>query len=144
MINRAHNQKSFLPPCSDEKMNRIEKESRRDKYDKSQIDLLFLRVEDYMKDRKEYANSRYCRKDLVKAMGTNEIYLSEAIKRGAGMSIYEYIVYCRLRHAKELLIKDITSTIEQIAAEVGFGTVRNFYRAYKKEYGTTPSKDRTT
>ncbi|MDR0413568.1 MAG: helix-turn-helix domain-containing protein [Dysgonamonadaceae bacterium] len=103
---------------------------------------LFERVEDYMNAKKPYINSEYGRKNLISEMNTNEVYLSKAIRSAASMTIQEYINHNRIEYAKTLLLQDMTQTIEAVAMDSGFTTIRNFYRLFKEAYGMSPSEFR--
>jgi AraC-like DNA-binding protein len=103
---------------------------------------LFERVEDYMNTEKPYLNSEYGRKNLIADMNTNEVYLSKAIRAAVNMTIQEYINNQRIGYAKTLLLQDMSLTIEAVAMDAGFTTIRNFYRLFKDVYGMSPSEFR--
>ena len=52
-----------------------------------------------------------------------------------------YINRLRVRHAEQLLRKNKTETILQIAFTCGFDSIHTFYRAYKKEFGKAPRRN---
>ncbi|MDL2222485.1 helix-turn-helix domain-containing protein [Bacteroidales bacterium OttesenSCG-928-M11] len=103
---------------------------------------IFIRVKAHMEETKAYLNCEYNRKNLVRDVNTNETYLAMAIRYGADMTPHEYINNQRLEHAKKLLVDYPDYTIEQVAADSGFTTLRNFYRLYKKKYEISPAKYR--
>jgi AraC-like DNA-binding protein len=103
---------------------------------------LFERVEDNMNTDKPYINSEYGRKNLISDMNTNEVYLSKAIRSATNMTIQEYINHNRIEYAKTLLLQDMSQTIEAVAMDSGFTTIRNFYRLFKDAYGMSPSEFR--
>ncbi|MCL1938372.1 MAG: helix-turn-helix domain-containing protein [Candidatus Azobacteroides sp.] len=105
-------------------------------------DGLYERVEEYMEMKKPYINSDYGRKNLIADMNTNEVYLSKAIRSAVNMSIQEYINSQRIEYAKTLLLQDMNQTIESVAMDAGFTTIRNFYRLFKETYGMSPSEFR--
>jgi len=105
-------------------------------------DGLFDRVEEYMEREKPYINSEYGRKNLIADMNTNEVYLSKAIRAAVNMSIQEYINSQRIEYAKTLLLQNMNQTIELVAMDAGFTTIRNFYRLFKDTYGMSPSEFR--
>lgn len=105
-------------------------------------DKLYDKVETFMNKSLPYLNSDYSRKDLIQDMGTNETYLSKAIRKGMNMSINEYIKHWRVEYAKYTLLQDMNLTIEQIAYDSGFSSLRNFYRTFKDAYGMSPSEFR--
>jgi AraC-like DNA-binding protein len=103
---------------------------------------LFERVEDYMNTERPYINSEYGRKNLISDMNTNEVYLSRAIRSATNMSIQEYINNQRIEYAKFLLLQNMNQTIEAVAMDSGFSTIRNFYRLFKDVYGMSPAEFR--
>lgn len=104
--------------------------------------VLFERVEEFMNKEKPYVDSEYGRKNLIMDMNTNEVYLSRAIKKGINMTIQEYINSWRLECAKNILLKDTNLTIEIVAMDAGFSSIRSFYRLFKDAYGMSPAEFR--
>jgi AraC-like DNA-binding protein len=100
---------------------------------------LFERVEMFMTEERPYINSEYGRKNLIADMNTNEVYLSKAIRSAVNMTIQEFINAKRMEAAKTLLLQDMSQTIETVAMDSGFTTIRNFYRLFKEAYGMSPS-----
>lgn len=77
--------------------------------------------------------------DLSKAaysLGYSKNYLSHRIKKFAGMSFPELLTNLRVERARELLQKG--NTVLDAALDSGFGSERNFYRAFKNVTGHTP------
>ena len=68
-------------------------------------------------------------------------YLSHAFKEWTGRSPQQYLLLCRLSHARELL-RTTNQTVAQVAAHCGFGDESNFIRAFKKECGLPPNRYR--
>ncbi len=64
-------------------------------------------------------------------------YLSKYIKERAGMTFQEVVKEERMKKARTLL-KETTSTVETIAANVGYENVEHFNRLFKRSYGVTP------
>lgn len=104
--------------------------------------LLFEKVENYMNTEKPYINSDYGRKNLISDMNTNEVYLSKAIRKGMNMTIQEYINSWRMEYAKQSLLKDMNLTIESVAMDSGFTSIRHFYRLFKDAFGMSPCEFR--
>jgi len=68
----------------------------------------------------------------------NPNYFSTVFKQTLGISFSEYLV--RLRISKAIsLIHDTDRPLIDIAMDCGFNTMSNFYRAYRKYYGGSPS-----
>ncbi len=76
--------------------------------------------------------------DIAAAAGFSPNYLSRKFKEAAGISIHQYLVFIRLRHAAQELISTDVSVTES-SFHCGF-TVSNYFKdAFKKAYGVTPS-----
>lgn len=80
-------------------------------------------------------------KDLSEKLYLSSGYLSRFFKKNYGMSFAEYLTHIRLYHAVDQLIYTDTP-ITHIVYDNGFASVAIFNRAFKKEYGETPSEVR--
>jgi AraC-like DNA-binding protein len=69
-------------------------------------------------------------------LSNSQVY--RKIKAITGKSTAVFIRSIRLQYAKELL-KNTDKTISEIAYEVGFNNPSWFSRAFKEEFGYTPS-----
>ena len=109
----------------------------------SQADELFTRLENLMREQKPYIETDCNRKKLADIVGTNEKYLSESIKNNTGLSVSEYIMNYRLRHANTLLLRPSTEyTIDAVATDSGFGSRSKFHEHYRNHHGITPNEFR--
>lgn len=70
------------------------------------------------------------------SMSRSKLY--SKIKTLSGKSIVEFILNCRLRKAAQLLTEQ-TLSIQQIMDEVGIESPSYFSRAFKKEFGQSPT-----
>ena len=70
------------------------------------------------------------------SMSRSKLY--SKIKTLTGKSIVEFILSCRLRKAAQLLTEQ-TLSIQQIMDEVGIESPSYFSRAFKKEFGQSPT-----
>ena len=77
------------------------------------------------------------RKDIAHAVGYTESHISHLFSATMRTSLPDYINALRVEDAKDLL-KGTDLSISQIAANLGFGSIRNFGRAFHKFTGTTP------
>ena len=81
------------------------------------------------------------RKDISQAIGYHESYISHIFSETLGMTIPEYINSLRIYDAQEML-RSTQLAIAQIASDLGFGSIRNFNRAFLKETGMSPTNYR--
>ena len=110
-----------------------------------ETDEIFARLEKLMQEQRPYTKTDCNRKTLAEAIGTNEKYLSESIKNNTDLSVNEYIVKYRLKHANTLLLRPAAEyTIDAVAIDSGFGSRSNFHEHYRTNYGITPNEFRKT
>lgn len=67
-------------------------------------------------------------------LGTNERKLTQAFRRKAGLSVFEYLAELRLETARRLL-ESSKLQIQLIADRVGYSNAGDFTRAYRRRYG---------
>lgn len=119
---------------------------------------LLLRLDDYVKDVKEahvghaemkaavdYIREHYD-KPLNMATVSNHVslnysYFSETFKQFTGMSFVPYVKKIRIEKAKELL-EHSHGKVYEIAAQVGFESVKQFNRVFREHEGISPMEYR--
>ena len=92
-----------------------------------------------------YIDPDFNRSALVRKLHTNEHYLTRAIRRGRTpeFNIQTYITNYRIDYAATLLVNPYSNcSIEQIATDSGFSSVRTFNRCFKEKVGESPSEFR--
>ena len=67
----------------------------------------------------------------------SKYHLSREFKKNTGTSPYEYLLICRINHAKEYL-RYTTMSVEEIAEKCGFGQSSHFISIFKTHEKTTP------
>lgn len=94
-----------------------------------------------------YVNAHYTepltRKEIAKAVGYNESYISHLFSATLKTSIPNYINALRIYDASKML-RQTDLPISAIANTLGFGTLRNFNRVFLKETGKSPKAYRAT
>lgn len=103
---------------------------------------LFDRLETLMRERQLFLQPDLTREQVAAELGTNKLYLANAISQQVNLTFTEYINRWRLQQAQELLLKDHTTKIEAIAHMCGFNSVRTFYRLFQQTYQLTPTEFR--
>ena len=75
--------------------------------------------------------------DIAKQFYISKNYLCAWFKKRMGKTVLSYIKECRLEYAAKLLTSTELKSIE-ISEACGYGSVSNFLRDFKKEYGLSP------
>ncbi len=75
--------------------------------------------------------------ELSKLTFLSPYYFSRQFKKLYDISPHQYILQCRVNHAKLLLMEK--TSVQTIVDSCGFGTASNFYRRFKQITGQTPS-----
>lgn len=92
------------------------------------------------KDQKIYEIINFIEENYMNELSLDEIaahchlskeYMCRFFKKYYGMSVYQYLTYIRVEHARKSLI-NTNQTIEEIAIKNGFGSVRSLNRGMKK------------
>ena len=76
---------------------------------------------------------------LAKEIYTTPTSLARLFKKHMGMSILTYLHTVRINHAIKLL-KTGEMSISEIAKEVGYENINNFYKYFKRFNGMTPAE----
>lgn len=74
-------------------------------------------------------------------IGMSPTYFSRYFKKMTGQTFHSYLTNVRLYHAY-IQLKDVDSSITQIAHENGFANIKSFIGAFKKVYHVTPERYR--
>ena len=95
---------------------------------------------------KDYINENYSNPDITVSFMAEKFnlsagYLSTYFKEKTGTGLAEYIIKCRIDHAKSLLLGGF-ETIGRISELVGFSSTIVFQRAFKRCEGVTPKQYR--
>ena len=90
------------------------------------------------KDFEENYRQNYRLDELAKKYGLSVSALSHQFKKITGMSVMEYLQFCRMANAKNLLKKTDLS-VKEIVEICGFSDESNFSRTFKKLNNITPT-----
>jgi YesN/AraC family two-component response regulator len=78
---------------------------------------------------------------VAKAVNTSTFYFCKMFKRATGLTFTEYLSRIRVEKAKSLLLNPHIR-ISEVAFEVGFQSLSQFNRVFKKITGQSPSQYR--
>lgn len=73
---------------------------------------------------------------LAATFYVSKYYLSHEFRNQVGTSVYRYVIFRRLMHARNLMAQG--QAPGEVYGVCGFGDYANFYRAFKAEYGISP------
>jgi AraC-like DNA-binding protein len=80
--------------------------------------------------------------DIARAVGMSESKLTRVFKERFGITIFDYRLECRMRHALELL-RCKRMPVTQVSFAVGYRHPTSFAAAFQEFFGFPPSKART-
>ncbi len=91
---------------------------------------------------KKYIQTHFAEKitlsDMAKAVHLSDIYFHTVFTEATGISPHEYLIDCRLEHAKKMLWNTAVS-ISEVAEKSGFGAQQYLTRVFKNKTGLTPA-----
>lgn len=105
---------------------------------------LFKEIEAYFQKEQPYLDPNFKISDLPRAIGANQHKLAITIGCATGLTVQNYILRLRIRHAMDLLLlqENATRKIEDIALSSGFDSTRTFNRNFRELVKTTPTQFR--
>lgn len=75
--------------------------------------------------------------EVASHFGYHPVYISKLLPKKTGKTFSQIVLESRMKRAK-LLLSHTDLSIEKVAAMLGFSNSSNFYKAYKKYFGTSP------
>ncbi|MGN1220611.1 MAG: helix-turn-helix domain-containing protein [Candidatus Cryptobacteroides sp.] len=103
---------------------------------------LFRKIAALMEEEHPFTDSDFGRSTLVRITCSNDKYVADAIREGAGVTVATYISDLRLNYSLWLLSNDEHLSLDDVARQSGFGSYSSFFRAFQKKYSITPSEYR--
>lgn len=98
---------------------------------------------DYVEQAQTYLASNYMQdvsiSGLAARLGLNRSYFSTLFHQRTGLSPQQYLLRCRMEHARELLCSH-AFTPGEAALAVGYPDIFAFSRMFKRYYGVSPSE----
>ncbi len=79
---------------------------------------------------------------VAKAVNISANYLSEKFKQVTGINFVEYVARTRFERACNLLLHEVDLRISEIAFAVGFQSLSQFNRVFRKLSGKSPTEYR--
>jgi AraC family transcriptional regulator, melibiose operon regulatory protein len=75
--------------------------------------------------------------DAAQAVGLHPNYAMNIFRKAYGQTMVEYLTQCRIAYAQQMLVTSDRNVLE-IALQSGFGSVSQFYTAFKRLCGLSP------
>ena len=102
---------------------------------------IYRRLCDLMQKEKIYKDTELNRDILSKRIGTNTVYITNAVRKYAdGATVNEFINGYRLRHAASLLTNNPDLNINEVEYRSGFNSRATFNRCFRAFFGMSPSE----
>lgn len=111
-----------------------------DAYNKKHLHKHIVRAKEYIE--KNYMDSSLSLNAAAEFSGINPSYLSRLFKENTQMNFVEYLNDIRIEKAKQLL-HATSFTSKEIGFKIGFNTIQNFIRVFKRHEGVTPGEYRS-
>lgn len=130
----------LIPIAASGPARQASKEEERAVEEYKRMDVLFERVEAYMKKEKPYLDDMFTMTRLAAEMMTNKSMLSKTINEKSGEHFCRYVNAYRIRHALSLMERDSRLRVGEISMMSGFHSVASFNMAFKQIMNDTPSE----
>lgn len=88
----------------------------------------------------DHYNEKISLDHIAENMYLSPFYISKIFKSETGDTPIRHLINIRLEKAKELLETGQGSSIQEVAATVGYDDAYHFSKLFKKRYGISPSK----
>jgi AraC-like DNA-binding protein len=94
-------------------------------------------VENYVE---KNMNRKILLENIAKHVGYSKSHLCRKFKKNTGYTVKSYITKLRFEEARKELRNGIS--VSRATENCGYDTLNGFEKAYKKEYGHSPKKER--
>ena len=105
----------------------------------------FLRYDSHIQEVLTFIHENYAknptRKQIARATGLNENYVSRLFSERLHCSMLQYLRTIQLQHAANYL-RNSNSSIGEISEKTGFNSIRSFNRNFQIKYGISPREYR--
>ena len=113
-------------------------------FDAMSITQLSQYIRDVIRKERLYLNTQFDRQAAIDYFHLSKERIGAAFAQGSEFpTIADFINYCRLEYAKELLVTCPEMSIDDISSAAGFSVRRTFTRLFKDQYSITPTEYRS-
>jgi transcriptional regulator GlxA family with amidase domain len=89
-----------------------------------------------------HSNRRLPLAEVAGIAHMSPFHFSRLFHRMVGVTFQDHLVKLRLRNAELLIESDPSAPLIRVAAQTGFGTLRNLQDHYRRVHGCPPSRGR--
>ena len=108
--------------------------------DSGRMRKLYDRVVDVMEKKHPFLDEEFTLDDLARTVFSNRAYLSKTINILSGRNFSQFVNGYRVRYSMDLLRRDPSLRLIDVAMMSGFHTTVTFNMAFKLNMGETPSQ----
>ncbi|AOT07961.1 helix-turn-helix domain-containing protein [Pseudoalteromonas luteoviolacea] len=117
------------------------KKYQRSALDQTQSTRIATKINSAMEQDKLYLDPNLSLQKLSKHLNISPNYLSQTLNETLSVSFFDFVNQWRIEAAKPKILAN-SSTVLDVALEVGFNARSSFYKAFKQTTGLTPSEYR--
>ena len=97
-------------------------------------------LDELLADVSDHLQERITVSDTARRLHVSESTVTHLCSKRLGMSFYRYVTQQRLNRARQLMTE--SGDLASVAERAGFCDYTAFFRAFKQEYGLSPSEYR--
>lgn len=79
-------------------------------------------------------------KDVARHVNLSDVYFTSYFKLKTGTNFRDYVIRCKMEHAKTMIEQMPNMPVAEVAAAIGYDDYRSFYRIFKQYTGINPSE----
>lgn len=79
-------------------------------------------------------------KDVARHVNLSDVYFTSYFKLKTGTKFRDYVIRCKMEHAKTMIDQMPNMPVAEVAAAIGYDDYRSFYRIFKQYTGINPSE----
>jgi AraC-like DNA-binding protein len=135
----------IITSIQDTKANKVQANNSSSRLlDCSTRESILTRVKQFMDEEHAYKDSQLNLIRLAQLIGVSTHHLSEALNQQEGKNFYQFINDYRVNYVREMLTKEHSTKILDLAMTAGFSSKSTFNAVFKQTTGLSPTQYRQT